>query len=164
MSELLQALYRGDRTRVDELLQEDPQLNVFEAAALGKTDRLQGLLRADPSQANAFGDDGFHPLGLACFFAHVDAARLLLDRGADVNALSRNEHIKTAAIHAATASNESGANEDVRYELVELLLDHGADPNLPQGGGDEGFRAIDSARQNGDKRVEQLLLDRGARG
>ena len=88
MSELLSALYRGDRTRVDELLARDPELNVFEAAALGRTDRLLELLEEDGSRVNAFGDDGFHPLGLACFFGHVDAARLLLDHGADVNMLS----------------------------------------------------------------------------
>jgi ankyrin repeat protein len=159
LSELLQALYRGDRPRADELLAQDPRLTVFEAAATGRTDRLRELLDADPVLANAYGDDGFHPLGLACFFGHVDAARLLLERGADVNALSRNEHIQTAAIHAAAASNEEGTDESTRYELVKLVLDHGADPNLRQGG---GFRAIDAARQNGDGRVEQLLKERGA--
>jgi ankyrin repeat protein len=159
MSELLQALYRGDRARADQLLAEDRQLSVFEAAATGRTDRLRELLDQDPSLASAYGDDGFHPLGLACFFGHVDAARLLLERGADVNALSRNEHIQTAAIHAAAASNEEGTDESARYELVKLALDHGADPNLRQGG---GFRAIDAARQNGDARVEQLLKERGA--
>jgi len=157
MSDLLEALYRGDRERVDELLAADPDLNVFEAAALGRTDRLRELLDEDPSQASAFGTDGFHPLGLACFFGHPDAARLLLDRGADVNALSRNDRIQTAAIHAAAAAE--GKDEATRYDLVKLALDHGADPNLQQGG---GFRAIDAARQNGDKRVEQLLLERGA--
>jgi uncharacterized protein len=160
MSELLEAQYRGDRARVDELLAKNPALNVFEASALGRTDRLRELLDEDASQANAFGDDGFHPLGLACFFGHVDAARLLLERGADVNALSRNEHVQTAAIHAAAASSEEGTDESTRYELVKLVVEHGADPNLPQGG---GFRAIDAARQNGDARVEQLLRDHGAR-
>jgi ankyrin repeat protein len=157
MSELLEALYRGDRARVDEMLASEPELDVFEAAALGRTDRLRELLDEDPSRANAFGADGFHPLGLACFFGHVDAARVLLERGADVNALSRNDRIQTAAIHAAAASEAK--DEAARYELVKLALDHGADPNLPQGG---GFRAIDAARQNGDERVEQLLLERGA--
>jgi ankyrin repeat protein len=157
MSDLLEALYRGDRARVDEMLASEPELDVFEAAALGRTDRLREVLDEDPSRANAFGADGFHPLGLACFFGHVDSARVLLERGADVNALSRNDRIQTAAIHAAAASEAK--DEAARYELVKLALDHGADPNLPQGG---GFRAIDAARQNGDERVEQLLLERGA--
>jgi uncharacterized protein len=156
MSDVLQAIYRGDREEAERLA-AGRELNVHEAAALGRPERLQTLLDEDPARANAFGDDGFHPLGLACFFGHVDAARLLLERGADVNALSRNEHIQTAAIHASAASE--GKGELVRYELVELVLEHGADPNLPQGG---GFRAIDAARQNGDERVEQLLLEHGA--
>jgi ankyrin repeat protein len=156
MTQLLEALYRGDRGTVDELLAAEPKLNVFEAAAFGRGERLRELLDEDPSRANAFGDDGFHPLGLACFFGHPEAARLLLERGADVNARSTNEHVQTAAIHAAAAA---AGDETTRYELVELALEHGANPNLPQGG---GFRAIDAARQNGDARVEQLLLEHGA--
>jgi ankyrin repeat protein len=159
MTELLEALYRGQAERVGELLAEDPQLTVHEAAALGRTERVRELLDEQADRANEFGDDGFHPLGLACFFGHVDAARLLLERGADVNALSKNEHIQTAAIHAAAAAE--GKDEHVRYELVQLALDHGADPNLAQGG---GFRAIDAARMNGDTSVEELLLERGATG
>lgn len=156
MSALLQALYRGDRATVDELLEGDPKLNVFEAAACGRLDRLRELLDEDSSRANAFGDDGFHPLGLACFFGYLETARLLLDRGADVNALSTNENVQTAAIHASAVAD---GEEATRYELVKLALERGADANLPQGG---GFRAIDAARQNGDARVEQLLLEHGA--
>ena len=84
---------------------------------------------------------------------------MLLAHGADANLLSRNEHIQTAAIHAAAASNQEASDEATRYELVTLVLEHGADPNLPQGG---GFRAIDAARQNGDTQVEQLLVEHGA--
>jgi ankyrin repeat protein len=164
MTELLDALYQGNRQRADEILARNPELNVFEAAAVGRTERLHELLDADSSLANAFGDDGFHALGLACFFGHVDAARTLLEHGADVNALSRNPHIKTAAIHAAAAANETGVDESKRYELVKLVLEHGADPDLRQGGADDGFRAIDAARQSGDTRVEQLLREHGATG
>jgi ankyrin repeat protein len=157
MTELLDALYRGDDDRVSELLGQDPELNVFEAAAFGRTERLRELLQDDPAAANAFGEDGFQPLGLACFFGHVEAARLLLDRGADSNSLARNVHLQVAPLHSASASENK--DEPTRYELCELLLDHGADPNLKQGG---GFTALDSARQNGDERLERLLLDRGA--
>ena len=159
MTELLDALYHGNRERVNELLAKDPQLNVFEAAAVGRADRVRELLDADPALANAFGDDGFHALGLACFFGHVEAARVLLEHGSDPNMLARNEHIQTNALHAAAASSNTGTDESTRYELVKLVLEHGADPNLPQEG---GFRAIDSARQNGDERVEQLLVEHGA--
>jgi ankyrin repeat protein len=66
--------------------------------------------------------------------------------------------MQTNALHAAAASENKGP--EVRFELCELLLDRGADPNLPQGGGE--FRAIDAARQNGDEAIERLLLERGA--
>ena len=158
MSDLLQALYRGDRAEAERQA-HGRDLNVFEAAALGRSERLRELLDEDPSLANTFGDDGFHPVGLACFFGNVDATRLLLERGADANVLSRNERIETSALHAAAAAE--GKDEATRYELVKLALDHGADPDLPQGG-DGGFRAIDAARLNGDTRIEQLLIERGA--
>lgn len=159
MTELLLALYRGDREQVDSLLARDPELNVFEAAAFGRTDRLRELLDEDRSLANAYGDDGFQPLGLACFFGHVDAAGLLLERGADPNTLGRNEHIKTNALHAATAAEST--DEETRFELAKLLLENGADPNISQGTNE--FRPIDAARQNGDKRLEELLIEHGAR-
>jgi uncharacterized protein len=158
MSDILQAIYGGDRAEAERLA-PGRELDVFEASALGRTERVRELVDADPSLVNAYGDDGFHPVGLASFFGHVETATLLYERGADANQVARNEHIQTAAIHAAAAAE--GKDEAARFELVKLALDHGADPDLRQGG---GFRAIDAARQNGDERVEQLLLDHGASG
>ena|SRR5438477_1932206 len=159
MTELLQALYSGDDERVGELLAAAPELNVFEAAALGRADRLRTLLDEDPTRANAYGNDGFQPLTLASFFGHVDATRLLLDRGANPNTLGRNEHVQTNALHAAAASENKDA--DTRYALCKLLLEAGADPNLTQGTNE--FRAIDATRQNDDERLEQLLIEHGAK-
>ncbi len=153
MTELLDALHRGDGERISDLLAQEPELDVFEAAALGKSERLREILANEPESANAYGDDGFQPLPLACFYGHIDAARVLLEHDADPNTLSRNEHIRTNALHAAAASENKGL--EVRYELCELLLERGADPSIPQGGSD--FRAIDAARQNGDERLERLL-------
>jgi uncharacterized protein len=158
MSDVLEAIYRGDREEAERLA-AGKEVDVFEASALGRTDRVRELLDADPALVNSYGDDGFHPVGLASFFGHIETARLLYERGADANQIARNEHIRTAAIHAAAAAGDTGQDEKTRYELVKLALEHGADPNLEQGG---GFRAIDAARQNGDKRVEQLLLEHGA--
>jgi ankyrin repeat protein len=153
MSRLLEALYAGQDEQVAELLAAGPELDVFEAAAFGRTERLRELLDEDAARADAFGEDGFQPLGLACFFGHVEAARLLLERGADPNTLARNEHIRTNALHAAAAGENK--DEPTRYELCELLLEHGADPSIPQGGSE--FRAIDAAQGNGDERLERLL-------
>jgi uncharacterized protein len=156
MSRLLEALYAGEDEQVAELLAAGQELDVFEAAAFGRVERLRELLDEDTARANAFGEDGFQPLGLACFFGHVAAARLLLERGANPKTLARNEHIQTNALHAAAAAENK--DEATRYELCELLLDHGADPDIAQGGNE--LRAIDAARANGDERLERLLLER----
>ena len=153
MTELLEALHTGNNERVSALLAQNPKLNVFEASALGRADRVRQLVTADPSLANAYGDDGFQPLTLACFYGHIEAAMVLLDAGADPNTLGRNQYIQTNALHAAAASENK--DEATRYELCKLLLDRGADPDIPQG--TDEFRAIDAARQNGDKRLEELL-------
>jgi uncharacterized protein len=154
MSELLQAVYQGDKTRADELLAADPELDVFEAAAVGRTDRLRELLAADPGLANAWAEDGFQPLGLASFFGHVEAARLLVERGAEVNSPSRNE-MKVMPLHSAAATQDP----DARYELAKLLLEHGADSNARQ---QDDYTPLMAAEQHGDERLTELLLEHGA--
>ena len=154
MSELLQAIYRGDQARADELLAADPELDVFEAAAVGRTERLGDLLDKDPSLANAWAEDGFQPLGLASFFGFVDAARFLVERGADVNSASRND-FKVMPLHSAAATGDP----DVRYELAKLLLEHGADPNARQ---QDDFTPLMAADQHEDERLRLLLVEHGA--
>jgi uncharacterized protein len=155
MSDLLQAIYRGDQSRVDELLAADPELDVFEAAALGRADRLRELLDDDPSVANAWADDGFQPLGLASFFGHIEAARLLVGGGAEINSASRNDQ-KVMPLHSAAATDDPEA----RYEIAKLLLEHGADPNARQ---QDDFTPLMAADQSGDERLAQLLEEHGAR-
>jgi ankyrin repeat protein len=154
MSELLQAIYRGDNARADELLAAQPELDVFEAAAVGRVERLRELLDEEPGRANAWAEDGFQPLGLASFFGHVEAARLLIERGAEVNSASRNE-MKVMPLHSAAATPDP----DSRYELAKLLLEQGADPNARQ---QDEFTPLMAADQRGDERLRDLLLEHGA--
>ncbi len=154
MSDLLQAVYRGDQAAVDELLAAEPELDVFEAAAVGRTERLRELLDADPKVANAWAEDGFQPLGLASFFGRVDAARLLIERGAEVNSASRND-FKVMPLHSAVAEKDA----ETRYELATLLLEHGADPNARQ---QDDFTPLMAADQQGDARLRELLVEHGA--
>lgn len=154
MSDLLQAVYRGDQAAVDELLAAEPELDVFEAAAVGRTERLRELLDADPKVANAWAEDGFQPLGLASFFGRVDAARLLIERGAEVNSASRND-FKVMPLHSAVAEKDA----ETRYELATLLLEQGADPNARQ---QDDFTPLMAADQQGDARLRELLVEHGA--
>jgi ankyrin repeat protein len=154
MSELLQAVYQGDQARAEELLAGDPELDVFEAAAVGRSDRLRELLDAGPDLANAWAGDGFQPLGLASFFGHVEAARLLVERGAEVNSASRNE-MKVMPLHSAVATGDPEA----RYELAKLLLENGADANARQ---QDDYTPLMAAEHHGDERLRRLLIEHGA--
>ena len=146
----LEALYRGERERAEELAPPDGELDVFGAAALGRTARVRELLAAEPGLANAYAPDGFQPLGLAVFFGPPDAAALLVEHGADPDSPSRNEQTVTA-LHSACAVGD--------VATARLLLERGADPNRPQGG---GFTPLDAARRSGGGELERLLREFGA--
>jgi uncharacterized protein len=151
MSEALEALYTGDAEKARELLPPDERLSVFEAAAFGRLDALRKILDDDRAQAAALSTDGFTALHLAVFGGQEDAARLLLDRGADPNVLSRNENVRVQPLGTAAFVRS--------VPLARLLLDSGADVN---GRGEGGFTALHSAAQNGDEELARLLLEGGA--
>jgi uncharacterized protein len=151
VSRALQALYQGDEQTARELLGPDDELTVFEAAAFGRTERLGRILDADPDQARALSDDGFTALHLAIFGGQEDAMRLLLERGADPNALSTSDIAKVPPLGTAAFVRSA--------PLARVLLDSGADPN---GRGEGGFTALHSAAQNEDEELARLLLERGA--
>ena len=155
MSDVLEAIYRGDAEEAERLAARR-ELDVFEAAALGRTERLRELLAAEPEAANAWADDGFQPLGLASFFGHTDAVRLLLAHGAEVNSASRNQ-MKVMPLHSAAAAQDPS----LRYEIAKLLLDAGADPNARQ---QDEYTPLMAADQHGDTRLRELLVAHGATG
>ena len=150
-SPVLHALYMGHGELVETLLDANPALDVFDAAAVGRTRGLEALLSGDPELAKARASDGFTALHLASFFGHEAAAALLLERGADANAVARNSELQVAPLHSAAAGGHP--------KLVTLLLGHGADPNARQGG---GFTPLHAAAQNGDRESVEALLERGA--
>lgn len=146
----LQARYRGRLDLVDVVLAASPALDVFDAAGLGRVDRLAELLDEDPGAVAAVSGDGFTPLHLAAFFGHLDAARLLLDRGADPAAVAANP-MAVQPLHSAAAGGATA--------LAELLLDRGAPPDARQHG---GFTPLHAAAQHGDERLVARLLAAGA--
>jgi ankyrin repeat protein len=150
-SPVLHTLYTGHGDLVRTLLDVNPALDVFDTAAVGRTRGLEALLGGEPELARARASDGFTALHLAAFFGHEDAAALLLEHGADVNAVARNSELQVAPLHSAAAGGHP--------KLVTLLLEHGADPNARQGG---GFTPLHAAAQNGDRESVEALLERGA--
>lgn len=150
VSVVLLARYRFDRPMLDALLAADPDMDVFTAASLGHLDRLRHRLDEDPDRARAFAGDGFTALHLAAFFGKTEAARVLLEAGADVSAYGRND-FANQPLHAAAA----GRHQDV----CRLLLGAGADVSATQHG---GYTPLHEAAGSGDVELAELFLSAGA--
>lgn len=80
---VLIAQYRDKPEAVALLLAAEPELDIFDAASVGRTQRVAEWLERDPGLLDAKSTMGFSPLGLAAFFGHQDTVKLLLARGAD---------------------------------------------------------------------------------
>jgi ankyrin repeat protein len=150
VSALMLARYRFDRATTDALLAADPDLDVFEAAALGYVDRLRQGLEDHPGAASAFSPDGFTALHFAAFFGKAEAARILLERGASVDVFTRNP-FANQPLHAAAAGRH--------IEVCRILLAAGANVNATQHG---GFTPLHEAAQHGDVEMSELFLSAGA--
>jgi ankyrin repeat protein len=149
-SAVLLAAYYGHPALAGWLAERSPRLDIFEAAAAGRRDRVAERLAEQPALANAYAADGFHPLGLAAFFGHVEVVEFLLGQGAGVNSPSNNAQ-RVMPLHSAAA----GAH----LAIARRLLDHGAEVNAVQAG---GFVPLHSAAQNGQVEMVSLLLAHGA--
>ena len=150
LSALMHARYRFDRPTMDALLATDPDMDVFEATAYGMLDRLREALDGDPGLVQAFASDGFTALHLAAFFGKVEAARLLLERGADPATYTRND-FANQPLHAAAAGRH--------LEVCRALLAAGADVNATQHG---GYTPLHEAAGSGDVALAELFLSAGA--
>jgi ankyrin repeat protein len=148
-SAIRKALYRRDHGEAARLA-TDTQTDVFEAAALGDSERLQGLLDADPSLAQAWSDDGFTALHLAAYLGGPAALQVLIGAGADVNAVARND-MQVQPLHSAAAHGS--------VESVEQLLVAGADPNGRQNG---GWTPLDEAIITKNEPMAVLMREHGA--
>ena len=148
-SAILTAMYHRQRDEALRLAAAAPSVTVWEAAALGDDERLRDLLDRDAGLADACAPDGFFPLGLAAFFAPAATVQLLLERGAIVHTVARNQ-MKVQALHAAVAAGNA--------EAVRLLLDHGADANARQ---QVGYTPLMGAASAGRADLADLLLRHG---
>lgn len=132
------------------LLRYINEVNLFEAAAAGKLDVVELLVEGNPDAVNLYAEDGFTPLGLACYFGHYDIARFLVMKGAEVN-MPSNNGFNVFPIHSAAAGNYTN--------IAALLIESGANVNVKQ---QAGVTPLHSAAQNGNLDMLILLLEAGA--
>jgi ankyrin repeat protein len=132
------------------LLKYVEQINLFEAAAAGKFDVVAHLVFSHPDAVNLYADDGFTPLGLACYFGQYEVARYLVLKGANVNQHSHNG-FNVYPLHSAAAGNYTN--------IARMLIENGAEVNIKQ---QAGSTPLHSAAQNGNLELLILLLENGA--
>jgi uncharacterized protein len=150
VSAVLIARYLGHGDFAREIADAHPGIDLWEAAAIGDQHRTAELLDAG-TDINAINVDGYTPLALACYFGHLEEARLLLDHGADPNVISTNE-MAVMPIHSALGGGHK--------EIVALLVARGAEVDEPSGA---DWTPLHYVAESGDLETARLLVDNGAR-
>jgi ankyrin repeat protein len=115
-------------------------------AEAGNLEAVEFLLKKGAS-IDAVDSLNFTPLLHAVYKGHLNIARLLLDWGADVNAIENSMGL--SPLHEACSQGN--------LELTKLLLEYGADTNLK----DKywGMPAVVKAQQKGHTAIVALLSD-----
>jgi ankyrin repeat protein len=150
LSPIMVAAYHHEPEIASFLADKTVGLTIFEAAATGKINNIIRLLARNPQLVSAYSEDGFQPLGLACYFGHLDSAEYLVKAGAPINSHSNNA-LKAAPIQSATAGGHR--------KVVKMLLENRANPNIREQG---GYTPLHAAAQNGDEEMIRTLLFGGA--
>ena len=146
---VLLAVYANHPELADFLLKQSGRKpDIFEAAATGRVDRVRELLDQNPELIHAWSADGWTALHLN--FGNIPVAKLLIERGADVNLNSKN-HFNATPLQGAAASN--------RIEVAKLYLAHGANVNCRS---DAGGSPLHEAAGNGFVDFAKMLIENGA--
>uniref|UniRef100_A0AAY4EX92 Ankyrin-3 n=1 Tax=Denticeps clupeoides TaxID=299321 RepID=A0AAY4EX92_9TELE len=93
-------------------------------------------------------ESGFTPLHIAAHYGNINVATLLLNRGAAVDFMARND---ITPLHVAAKRGNSN--------MVKLLLDRGAKIEAKT---KDGLTPLHCGARSGHEQVMEMLLDRGA--
>jgi len=122
--------------------------NIFEAAATGRAELVKQFVSRNPELVKAYSPDGWTALHLN--FGNLEVVKVLLDNGADINAVSKN---------TLSATPLQGAAAFQKVDLAQLLIARGANVNCH---GQEGVTPLHEAAGSGQIEFARLLLDHGA--
>ncbi|KAI0289232.1 ankyrin repeat-containing domain protein [Russula brevipes] len=149
--------WHGDVRSIEELPEQPPSPEataLYYAALCGLGGLAKHLIIAHAEDVNASCGRRGTPLHAAVYMGHLDAARVLLDHGADVNRNLGDRHRRRRAPLAI-------AHRRGNLEAMRLLLEYGADVNAQY---DDAGSVLDDASFEGETEVVQLLLQHKADG
>ncbi len=119
----------------------------FEIARNGSLSEIKLLYEKDKNIINAIDEKGFSMLILACYLGNPDVFHFILEQDVDVNYVSPSG----TALMACVFKN--------KVELVDLILEKGADPDLTD---TNGLTALMLAVQLNNVVMVEKLLNVGA--
>ncbi|CAI5743412.1 unnamed protein product [Peronospora destructor] len=135
---------------LDELHEKLDTTPVHAAARAGCIENLREILLADATQVMALDKYGLTPLHWACDRGEAPTARLLLQYGADVDAVEKRIFKRRPLHFAVLASSEATVLELLAYHADVLVVDY------------RGWAPIHGAAYNGHVGSLTALLDGGA--
>jgi len=141
------------------LLDRGAEVTLRAAVALSDSERIRELVNADPGLLRReihWSEGGL--VSLAVKHGHLDAVRLLLDLGADVDERTLLQELEEPTSSSGTPLWYAALAG--RHDIARLLLDRGADPNANVYASGWPLR---NAYQRNDEALKRLLLERGAR-
>lgn len=118
---------------------------LFTAVNSGNVTLVRSILEEESFLINDRDERGCTPLIIAAEQDHLDTARYLLEKGAEVNARDKEGY---SAIHVAHS-----------LEMARLLLSHGADVNAED---NYGLTALHNAVLEGYADIAEVLIESGA--
>lgn len=130
----------------------DANKEFIKTAKSGNVEKLQVLLKANPSAIRARDTDGSTALHCAAWKGHQAVVSFLLKAGADVNTYNNNGHWGTTPLHAAAHANQA--------KIAQMLIDNGADVNARD---NDGRTALDHTEFHKAKATAKVLRDNGAK-
>ncbi|MCC3862329.1 ankyrin repeat domain-containing protein [Pseudemcibacter aquimaris] len=150
MSAVLFSLYINRPEITEVLLSYEPDLDIYDLAALGGAGQISVILATEPKSVHEYSGDGFTALHVASYFGHADVVKLLLDHGAEVDKLAMNGSDLTPLQSAVSNCN---------VEALKVLLEFNPDVNVKMMG---GFTPLMTAYALEDEEIAELLITAGA--
>jgi ankyrin repeat protein len=116
---------------------------IHDAARKGDEAKVTALLEANPELVFSRDKFGNTPLHVAALHNQPAVAALLLANGADVNAINVVENRSSPVASVGETPLGLALRSYHHKEMVELLLTHGADPNMLSDGAPPLYRAVE---------------------